>query len=106
MLKFKSEFHNSKLRSIEKDADEWIANFEELQTQMSEFGLKSNITNKDFMNHVLNNLPEEYDVILDRLENHLTSSMDDALTIEVFCEKLNHQHEKMKSKNEEKRKKE
>ena len=31
LLKLKSEFHNSKLESIEKDPDEWISNFKGLQ---------------------------------------------------------------------------
>ena len=39
---------------------------------------------EDFMIHILNNLPEEYYVILDGLENRLTASGDDALTIEVI----------------------
>ena len=58
------------------------------------------------MVHVLNNLPVEYDVILDRLENHLTSTGDDALTIDSIHEKLNHRYEKMKSKKREKTEKE
>ena len=35
------------------------------------------------MIHVLNNLPEEYDVILDGLENDLIKTSLDALMIEV-----------------------
>ena len=62
---------------------------------MNKFGLKSNKTDKDFMIHVLNNLPEEYDVILNGLQEHLTSRRDDALTIEVMHKKLNHQYEKI-----------
>ena len=49
------------------------------------------MTNEDFVVCVLNNLPEEYDMILDGLENHLTSKSDDALTIKVIREKMNHQ---------------
>ena len=41
------------------------------------------------MIHVLNNLSEEYNVILDGIENHLTSSGYEVLTIEVICKKLN-----------------
>ena len=41
-------------------------------------------TDGDFMINVLNNLHKEYDVILNDLENHLTASRDDVLTIEVI----------------------
>ena len=58
------------------------------------------------MIHVLNNLPEEYDVILDGLENHLTATRDEALTIHSICTKLNHRYKKIKSKIEEKIEKE
>ena len=31
----------------------------------------SSISDEDFMSHILNNLPEEYDVIVNNLEDHL-----------------------------------
>ena len=52
---------------------------------------------EDFMIHVLNNLPEEYDVILDGLENHLMATGENALTVDSIHEKLNHRYEKIKS---------
>ena len=70
-----------------------------------QFWLKDNLADEDFMIHVVNNLPN-YDVILDRLENHLTSYGDDAFTIEDIREKLNHRNQKIKNKNEEKREEE
>ena len=91
-MKLKSEFHNSKLESINKNPEKWISNLKRLQVHMSEFGLEGNITNEDFMIHVLHNLPVEYNMILDGLENCHTSSRDDTLTIEVIYAKLNHQY--------------
>ena len=61
---------------------------------MSKFRVKSNISDKDLMTHVLNNLPEEYDMNLNGLENHLMSSGADMLTIEVINKELSHQYEK------------
>ena len=58
------------------------------------------------MIHVLINLPKEYDVILNGLENQLMATADDALTIDLICKKLNHRYEKIKSKKEEKTEKE
>ena len=46
---------------------------------MNKFGLKGNISNKDFMIHVLNYFPKEYNVIYDGLENTLMATRDDAL---------------------------
>ena len=57
---------------------------------MKEFGQNGNVSDEDFMIHVLNNLPEEYDVIFKRLENHLMATGDDALTTDLICEKLYH----------------
>ena len=64
---------------------------------MIEFGKKGNISDKDFMIHILNNLPEEYDIILDGLENCLTAMGENALTIDAIRKKLNHQYEKIKN---------
>ena len=58
------------------------------------------------MIHVLNNLPEDFNVILDGLENHLMMTGDDALTINVICKKFNHWYKKTKSKKKEKSRKE
>ena len=69
---------------------------------MTKFGQKGNVSDEDFMIHVLNNLPKEYDVILDGLENRLTATRENALTIDSICEKLNHRYEKIKSEKEEK----
>ena len=69
---------------------------------MNEFGLKGSITDKNFMIHVLNNFPQDYNVILDGLENCLMVTGDNALNINVICIKLSHWYEKIK--NEKRRK--
>ena len=79
--------------------------FGRLQIWMNKFRQKGNITDKDFMIHILNNLPEEYNVIPDGLENCLTATRDDVLAIDAICKKLNCQTEKIKSKKDEKCKK-
>ena len=67
----KSEFNNSKLYSAKKDSDELIMHVEELRIKISE-------------------LCEEYDVTLDGLDNHLTSTGPGPLTTEVIQDKLNY----------------
>ena len=63
---------------------------------MNEFGLKGSIYDEDYMIHVLNNLPKEYDTIFDGSENNITSSGDDALMIKVIREKWNNRNEKLR----------
>ena len=41
---------------------------------MNKFGLKGDVADKDIMIHVLNNMPKDYDVILNGFENHLTAT--------------------------------
>ena len=72
---------------------------------MTKFGQKGNISDEDFMIHILNNLPEEYDVILDRLKNHLTVTRENALTIDLIHEKLHHRYQKIKVKKNKRTKK-
>ena len=57
------------------------------------------------MFHVLNNLPKEYDVFFDGLENRLMATGDNALTIDSIREKLNHRYKKISVKKRGKMKK-
>ena len=69
---------------MERDPDEWSLNLEGLQICTIKFDLKDNIPDNDFMIHVINNFPEEYIVIFDGLENCLTVTRHDAVTINVI----------------------
>ena len=53
----------------------------------------------------MNNLPKEYDVILDGLEILPSQSHDDVLMFDIIREKVNQKYKKIKNKIEEKRKK-
>ena len=63
---------------------------EGLRIQMNEFSNKGNVSDEDCMIHVINNLPKDHGIILGGLENFLTATMDDALTINSIRKKLNH----------------
>ena len=76
-----------------------------LQIWLNEFGVKGNISYKDLMIHVLNNLYEEHDAILVCLNNHHASSDHNLLRIEVIYENLNHWYRKLKTKLTKKQKK-
>ena len=98
ILKLKSKVHNSKLESTRK----WFSNLEGLQIQMNWFRLRGINSNKIFIICIINTFPEEYDIILNRHQNHLITSDNHSLTIEVIREKLNHRCQNIKNKNEEK----
>ena len=59
---------------------------------------KGNVSDKDFIIQVLNNLPKEYDVILNGLKNCPRVTGDNALTINLIREKLNYSTKKLKVK--------
>ena len=105
LLKLKSEFHNSKLESIDKDPNEDISHLEELCIWINKFRQKGSLSNKDFMIQFLNNLPKEYDVILNGLENCLTAIGDDVLTIDLIRKNWNTGRNKLKVKKKKKAKK-
>ena len=73
---------------------------------MTDYVLKSSISEDDFMFHIINNLPDEYGTVLVGLENHLTPFDHDALTINVIYKNVSHQYKKLriKVKRENKRK--
>ena len=54
------------------------------------------ISDQDFLLHILNNLPKEYDVVLDGLESRLDETGDKALTLEIVCEKLSQRYVRIK----------
>ena len=83
LLKLKREFQNSKLELVEKDSDEWISNLKGLQ-------IKGCISDEDFRICIMNNFPQEYDIIMDGLENQLNFRGDNTVTIKVIWEQLNH----------------
>ena len=58
------------------------------------------------MIHLLNNLPKDYNVILNGLENCLTTTGKDMLRIDAIHEKLNHRYKENKNKKEERTEKE
>ena len=91
-------FANSKLDSADKAPDVWITNAEAFRQRMDKNGLVGRMSDMELMIHVLNNLPEKYDVVLDSLETHLLSTGEDKLTFEALQEKLNSRFERISSK--------
>ena len=67
-MKHKKEYENSLLGNETKDPDNWISSMEGIITEIKSIDEKMAISDKDFLFHILNNFPKEYDVVLDGLE--------------------------------------
>lgn len=102
LLKLKKKFANSKLHHRDDHPDEWITELESLRTEMESIHISTAMADIDFMIHILNNLPEEYDVVLDGMESRLM--LDDSnpskLTIEDIRDKLNNRFERIDERSE------
>ena len=61
----KLKFAESKLEDWTKDPDEWLDSLEELKSDLEL--MNSGISNEDFKIHLLNNLPKEYESLLEKL---------------------------------------
>ena len=86
LLALKKEFTNSRLASKRDDPDLWITNLEDIRMKIESQGSK--IDDVDFMIHILNNLPREYEVSQAKLEDRLNDDID-PLTIEEIRTELN-----------------
>ena len=88
LLNLKKKFENSSLSMGENDfmsPDDWIAELEGIRMEMEDCDYEATMTDKDFMVHILNNLPLGYVAILDGLEKDLEQKN---LTIDQLREKL------------------
>ena len=100
LLKYKREFENSKLKAG-TDPEEWIGDLEGICTEIEAIDASAAISEKDLMVKVINNLPEEYDVVVDGLENKLSLSGDESLTVEKMRDKLNDRYQRILDHKEE-----
>jgi len=100
LLNLKKKFENSVLKSSQYDPDEWISKLEGYVTDIETIDASSSISEKELMVHIINNLPKEYDVVLDGLENRLDATGATALTLEEIREKLCHRYERIKKESE------
>jgi len=85
LLSLKKLFENSELEDWQNSPEDWICKLEGYRLEMEEIDSTSTMSDRDFMVHILNNLPLQYDVILDGLEAQLENKK---LTLENLREKL------------------
>ena len=96
-LQLKEKFTNSKLTDWQKSQDDWVTELEIIISQLDQMGYK--ISNKDFMMHMLGNLPEKYESKVEILEKDI-DHQHDPLTIERMTNELNMKYKKICKKND------
>ena len=77
------KFHSMKLESATRDPDEWLTELEDLRAQLELCGRI--ISDDELLEHVLNNVPTEYDIAVSKLEDKLGTK----LTIEMVRAEFN-----------------
>jgi len=97
-LELKSEFQCTKLWDASEDPDVWISNLESICTRLAD--MKAGITDEDFMVHVLNGLPREYEVQVSKLEERFGSTSN-PLTIKDMRSELNLKFARLKHQSKE-----
>ena len=102
LLKLKKNFANSQLESVDKHPDEWMTELESLRNEIDKISVSTKMSDEDFMIHVLNNLTEDYDVVLDGMESRLMLNENDPnkLTIEDVRDKLSGRFDRIRERSE------
>ena len=105
-ITLKKTFANSTLADATEDPDDWITELECMRTEMNKvtIGGKSDMTDVDVIIHVLSNLPEDYEVQVNELEEKLQDASV-TVSIEDVRSKLNSRYARIQ-KNEESREEE
>ncbi len=94
------------LADATEDPDNWITELEYMRTEMNKVTIsgKSDITDVDIIIHILSNLPEDYKVQVNKLEEKLQDTSV-RISIEDICSKLSSRYARIQ-KNEESREEE
>ena len=91
LTQLKREFTSSKLQKGESP-DDWIEKLESIRNTIEQILGKPHIDDTDMMLHILNNLPEEYETIVDRVTKELSNK---TLTLESLQEDLQEKFERL-----------
>ncbi len=91
-LALKNEFNSKCLRSAKSEPDVWLTELEDLRVQLLNAG--STLSKDDLLEHALNNLTKEYDVVVSMLEDNL-GSKSNPLTIKDFRTQLNLKYQRI-----------
>ena len=87
-MNHRKKYENSLLGNATKDPDNWISSTEGTIDEIELIDATMATSDKDFLIHILNNLPKEYNVVLNGLESILDETDDKALTLEMVHKKM------------------
>ena len=93
-LNLKKQFLQSNLQT-RQDPDEWITDLEDLKDQLIQ--ANSTVTDEDLLEHILNNVPETYNIEVSQLEKKLGDA-NNPLTIEEVRDALGLVYERLYGK--------
>ena len=96
LCKLEREFHNSKL-DINKDPEEWIIELETINDKLACIAEEHKYTEKKIITHILNNVPEEYELEIKELETRLMD-ITKPLNLEQVKDTLGLRYERLKGK--------
>ena len=96
-VKLKKGFNASKLSSWNKDTEIWISTLEVIRNRLKK--MSNEISDEDMMIHILNNLPEEYNTVVETMERKLDDLVD-PLTLSNLKNDLMLKYNKIKKNKE------
>ena len=92
-VKIMGQLHASRLTKKTKDPEVWISELEILRSRLAEMG--TTVDDEALILHILNNLPSEYDNVVENLEERVDSVIN-PLGLEDVRQKLSEKYEKMR----------
>jgi len=90
------EFQRMSLKSSSEDLDVWLTKLELSRVKLAQ--MSYDVTKEQMIIHMLNNLLEEYDIQVSKLESRLDDKAN-PLTISEIWTKLNSRNTRIKNKN-------
>jgi hypothetical protein len=95
----KKQFYTNKLTDIGRDPDEWVTELELLRQRLKTLGVQ--VDDEDLVIHILNNLPSEYDSLVEAIEEDLNKGAADEVTVKRVRERIRARFRRMKQRQSE-----
>jgi gag-polypeptide of LTR copia-type len=74
-------FQNSKFTSIEIDQDVWITELDLLRKHLKSLEINFEDEDEDYVTEFINNLPIEYDSLVEAIEEDINKGLEDQVTV-------------------------
>ena len=94
-VQLKQEFHLMKLESADEDPDPWLTSLELKRRRLKTLG--TNMEDEDVILHILNNLPKEYETVVELCEEDLSRGN---VNLNVVKERIRARYNRLQKVNE------